>query len=103
MSNQYKALFINKVKEFINNLSEEDRGKVNCDINAMELNVFDSLYIKTLKKPIKELIIKKYRLLFFIHKKEIWFVGVFIKKTTKTPKKEIENANKIYKEIINLN
>jgi phage-related protein len=99
---KFKILFISAVKIFIDSLPEEDRAKINCATDAMELNNFDSLYIKTLKTPIKELIIKKYRFVFFINKNDIWFVGSFIKKTTKTPKNEIENAKRLYKEIINL-
>lgn len=101
--NKFKILFISKVKDFIETLPDDDRGKINCATDAMELSNFDSLYIKTLKTPIKELIIKKYRLIFFINKNEIWFTGAFIKKTAKTPKKEIENSYKLYKEIISLN
>lgn len=100
--NKFKVLFINEVKDFINSLPDEDRGKINCDSNAMELGNFDSLYIKTLSTPIKELIIKKYRLIFFIKNNEIWFIGAFIKKTAKTPRNKIETAKKLYKEIINL-
>lgn len=100
--NKLKVLFTNEVREFINSLPDEDRGKINCETIAMGLGNFNSLYIKTLNTPIKELIIKKYRLIFFIHKNEIWFIGAFIKKTAKTPKNEIENAKKLYKEIINL-
>lgn len=98
--NRFKILFINEVRDFINTLSEEDRGKINCDTNAMEFGNFDSLYIKTLQTPIKELIIKKYRLIFFVYKNEIWFIGAFIKKTAKTPKSEIKKAKRLYKEII---
>ena len=82
--NKFKILFINDVRNFINSLSDEDKVKINCDINAMELGNFNSLYIKRLSSPVKELIIKKYRLIFFINKNEI------------------ENAKKLYKEIINL-
>jgi len=100
--NRFKILFISEVKDFINRLPDEDRGKINCITDAMMLGNFNSLYTKTLRSPVKELIIKKYRLIFFINKNEIWFIRAFIKKTAKTPKNEIENAKKLYREIINL-
>lgn len=97
MSNKYFALFLDNVRNFIDTLPDDDQGKINATVIAMESGDFESIYIKTLKTPIKELIIKKYRLVFFIHQNTIYFIGVFIKKSTKTPKKEIENAKKIYK------
>lgn len=98
----FQAILLNKVKEFITTLSNEDKVKFRGMAHGMELGNFDSLYIKTLKTPIRELIIKNYRFIFFIYKNEIWFIGAFIKKTAKTPKNEIENAQKLYDKIIKL-
>jgi len=97
---KFKVLFLHKVQSFITTLSDEDKGKIRCTADSMELGNFDFLYIKTLKTPIKELIIKNYRFIFFINKNEIWFVGAFTKKSAKTPRKEIENAKRLYSEII---
>ena len=100
--NRFQVTLLQKVKEFIAILSDEDKIKFRGIAHSMELGIFDSLYIKTLKTPIRELIIKNYRFIFFINKNEIWFVGAFIKKTAKTPKNEIENAKKLYDKIIRL-
>lgn len=100
MNNKYFALFFDDVRNFIKILPNEDQGKINATVVIMESGDFESIYIKTLKTPIKELIIKKYRLVFFIHKNIIYFIGMFIKKSTKTSRKESENAEKIYKTII---
>jgi len=100
--NKFNIVLLNEVREFITTLPEEDRIKFRGIARSMELGVFDSLYIKTLKTPIRELIIKNYRFIFFINKNKIWFVGAFIKKTAKTPKSEIENAQKLYSKIISL-
>jgi phage-related protein len=100
MDNKYYALFLDDVRNFIGTLPNEDQGKINATVVAMESGDFESSYIKTLKTPIKELIIKRYRLIFFIYQNTIYFIGVFIKKSAKTPKKEIENAEKIYKMMI---
>lgn len=83
------------VKQFVSELPNEDQGKIRGAIEAMEFGDFESLYIKTLKSPIKELIIKRYRLVFFPHKACLYFVGAFIKKTAKTPKHEIDKAEKM--------
>ena len=100
MDNKYLALFLEDVRIFIDMLPNEDQGKINATTIAMESGDFESIYIKTLKTPIKELIIKKYRLIFFIHKNTIYFIRAFVKKSQKTPKKEMENAEKIYKIIM---
>lgn len=103
MSNTYFALFLDEVKEFIEKLGYSDQGKINGIIAAMEAGNFESIYIKTIKTPIRELIVKKYRFIFFIHKNTIYFIGVFVKKTAKTPKFEIDNAQKIYRIILENN
>ena len=100
MSNIYFPLFLDDVKDFIKNLADADQGKINAIVRAMEMGDFKSVYIKTLKAPIKELIIKKYRFIFFINKNTIYFIRAFVKKTAKTPKNEIENAKKVYKIIL---
>lgn len=68
----------------------------------MEQGAFHSVYIKTLRGPIKELIVKQYRMLFFTLGYTIYFVRVFRKKSKKTPRKEIEYAERIYKLITNV-
>ncbi len=75
--NKYKVLLLRSVQDFIATLNEEDRGKVKCMGDSMELGNFDSLYIKTLETPIKELIIKNYRFIFFINKNEIYKYNYF--------------------------
>lgn len=103
MGNKYFVLFLQNVKDFIETLPSEDQGKINATITSIELGSFESIYIKTVRTPIKELIIKKYRIIFFIHHTTIYFIGAFVKKTAKTPSKEIKNAEKIYKIIIENN
>ena len=95
--NILKAFYLSNVKDFINNLSISDQIKIKGAINALEKGEFQSVYIKHLKGNIKELRVKKYRLIFFIFKQDICFARIFIKKTIKTPIKEIESAEKIYK------
>ena len=97
---KYKIFFLNRVNDFISKIPENDRAKINAARVTMESGDFESLEIKTLKTPIKELIIKRYRLLFFINKDLIYFVNAFMKKTQKTPKNEIIISEKLFRDIV---
>lgn len=98
---KYFALFFYNTESFIESLPEQERYKVRASILSLKLGDFVSVHIKTLKGPIKELIVKKYRIVFFLHKSALCFIGAFVKKTAKTPKREIENAERAYGNIIN--
>lgn len=93
---KFEVQFFNEALDFIGQLPETDRAKILANIKMMETN-FDVVYTKLLKSPIRELIVKKYRLLFFIKKDMIYFVLGFIKKTQKAPAQEIERAENVYK------
>ena len=100
MENKYKIIVLDNVELFRKNIPEPDRTKITSAISTIGSGDFESLFIKTIKSPIKELKFKNYRLLFVIKENIVYFIGGFTKKTNKTPKKEIENAENIYK-IIN--
>jgi phage-related protein len=97
MTYPLKVIVLENVALFRKNLPEQDRVKINGSITAIRYGHYDNIYIKSLRGVIKELIIKRFRFIFFIDKNIVYFVGAFIKKTNKTPKGEIENAEKIYK------
>ena len=97
---KYQAVFLEKTKDFINSLTQAEQGRIAAQIKVMEFGQFEIVHIKTLQRPIKELIIGKYRFVFFIEKHLIYFVYAFIKKTQKTPKQYIQIAQQIYKQII---
>jgi len=92
-----KVIVLNEVEIFRKSLSEKDKSKINASIIAMRFGQHESIYTKPLKGTLRELIIKRFRFIFFKDKDIIYFIGAFIKKTNKTPRKEIENAEKIYK------
>ena len=83
-------------------LENNERAKIMSAVDRMASGDFQSVFIKKLRDEIKELKVKRHRLIFFIKDQGIYFVGVFMKKTAKTPKREIENALKIYQRIIKL-
>ena len=102
MSEKYETIFADKVNEYMDELDSNEKAKIMSVIGLMISGDFQSVFIKKLKGEIKELKVKRHRLIFFIINKGIYFIGAFMKKTAKTPKKEIENALKIYQMIIKL-
>ena len=97
----YGLVILAKVRKFIDGLSVADQMKVTAHVEKIMIGEFKSLYIKTLHSPLKELIIGSYRFIFFIDKGHVYFVNSFLKKTQKTPRQEIQLAEKNYKQIIN--
>ncbi|MEK7128706.1 MAG: type II toxin-antitoxin system RelE/ParE family toxin [Patescibacteria group bacterium] len=101
MENEFRIILLRDIETFISYLSPEDQDKISGAIRALRNKKFDSIYIKQLRGDIKELRVKKIRLIFFIHKETVYFVRILIKKTNKTPKNEIDMAEKNYKLITN--
>ena len=90
-------IFRNEVKEFIRSLPRELRQKFAVATLALSEGSFEQVFIKHLKGVIKEAKIQRYRLIFFTHDNSIYFVRIFMKKTNKTPRKEIELVERYYK------
>lgn len=101
MEKELKIILLNDVEDFILKLLIKDQQKISGAIENLRGGKFELLYLKQLKGDIKELRVKKYRLIFFIYKNTVYFTRVFLKKTNKTPKNEIDFAEKCYKLIIN--
>lgn len=97
METELRVILLRGVETFISELSVDDQDKISGAIETLGNKKFDSVYIKQLRGDIKELKVKKYRLIFFIYKEDIYFISIFIKKTNKTPKNEIDTAEKNYK------
>jgi len=100
MGNKFRIVLLQHIEIFISNLSPDDQGKISGAVEALKNKKFTSIFIKQLRGDIKELKVKKYRLIFFIHQETVYFIRIFIKKTNKTPKNEIDIAEKHYKLII---
>lgn len=94
---QYQVVILCEVARFLERIDTEDRGMISRQIEQMETADFSSLFIKTIYSPLRELKIKKYRLLFFINKNIIYIISAFIKKSQKTPQREIIRAQNIIK------
>jgi phage-related protein len=96
----YTVLFLGSVKKMLVSIPEIDRAKITANITIMSEGGFHFVYTKKLQAPIRELIVKKYRFIFFIHGRFLYFIHCFIKQSAKTPKQEINYARKIYQMII---
>ncbi len=97
----YAVQFWGNTDNFIKELPRKLQAKVKEEISCMKRNDFRAVRVKTLRGPIGELKVKRYRLLFFIYGSTIFFAGAFVKKTEKTPRAELEKAENIYRMIIN--
>jgi len=97
----FASIILKKVDEFIDELPGHVIGKIMDDIGAVLEGDYFNIHVKTISGKIKELIVGDYRVVFFLNSNTIYFIHIFLKKTRKTPKKEIEYAEKIYKQIIN--
>lgn len=100
--NNYIPLFFEDAEDFIESLSDKDKAKILAEIKMLETH-FDLVYTKPLRGSIRELLVRHYRLLFFIHNQTIYFTHGFVKKSQKTPVREIEKAELIYKQLKKLN
>ena len=93
---RYRALVLESARRYIDNLSESAQGAIRADIDAMKFGDFNSVYTKTLKGKIRELIVGRHRISYFVIRGVLYFVRGFPKKSAKTPKKEIEYAEQVY-------
>ena len=91
--------FLPRAKEYIARLSGKEQGRVAADIDAMQSGDFEAVATKLLRIPIRELIVGNHRFTYFTIPPLLYFVSGFLKKSQKTPKKEIEYALHIFKQI----
>lgn len=91
----FDAKLLGKTRKFIRSLNENDRAKIAAAIRTLEFGDYQSVQTKSLRGPIKELIVRSYRIIFFTKDTTIYFVSAFRKKSRKTPSNEIKNAENI--------
>lgn len=88
---------LESVRDFLEKLPAEERGRIAENVQNLQDDDFRLVTIKTLHGPIKEVIIRQYRLVFFRKSEVIYIVEGFKKQSRKTPLRVIERAEKIYK------
>lgn len=92
---------LDDVSDFLAKLSREDDAKIAAHLKSLAINQTEGLTIKPLKGKIKELVVKQYRIVFFRINNTGYVVDAFRKQSKKTPKRIIERAEKIYRDINN--
>ncbi len=98
MDQMFQAFLFDEVQAFTKSLSKSDRGKIFAAITTLQTGDSRSVHVKTLRGPIRELIIKQYRLIFFTAHHTLYFASAFVKKSQKTPRREIDRVENIYKQ-----
>lgn len=95
------------VLEYINKLHGKERSKIYKYIEILRINdgVLDEPYSRHIKGKIRELRVdfgkNRHRIFYFAFiEKNIVFLSAFLKKTAKTPLREIKKAEDIYYSVI---
>ncbi len=94
--NKLGLQIFDRVTEFIGSLHEDEQVRILEDIESIRLGDFEAVYIKTLRGPIKEFIVRRTRVIFCIENETLYALRAFTKKTMKTPRREIEMAERMY-------
>ena len=93
----YCIFLMSAVERFLETMPPADRGQFRANLTLLEHADFQLPYTKKLKGIIRELIVGNYSFIFFIKDSSVYFTSAFKKKSTKTPRREIERAEKYYK------
>ena len=96
MVSSLNVVVLEGAKKYLLTISDDERGLIARDIESLRMNETEHVDIKQLRRKIRELRSGPHRLSYFERKQTLYFVRGFRKKSTKTPKREIEYAEKIY-------
>lgn len=84
---------------YIVSLKESEQGALLAQIEALQAGDFTSITTKQLRGKIRELKMGSHRITYFQKKNELYLIRGFLKKSAKTPKREIDYAESIYRQI----
>lgn len=90
---------LDTVIEFLESLSADDAAKMAAHLKSLEMDQTEGLTIKPLKGKVKEIVVKQYRIVFFRIGTRGYVVDAFRKQSKKTPKRIIERAERIYRDM----
>lgn len=96
MEKPFSIQFLDTAAKYTGSISIADQATLAAHLGFIRLGDFGSVRTKQLRGPIRELIVGHHRLTYFRLGMVLYFVRGFRKKTAKTPKSEIEYAEKIY-------
>ena len=97
----YQVKIFEPAREYIESLKVAEQGTIKDDMEAMRSGDLQSVRTKNLRGKIYELIVGNHRITYFLIGNSLYFIRGFRKKSAKTPRKEIEYAEKIYRELEN--
>src|ERR1043166_724977 len=96
MEKRHRMQFLSSATEYIASVPEREQAVIAAHIEYMRSGDFKSVRAKQLRGPVRELIVGHHRLTYFQFDSVLYFVRGFRKKTAKTPKSEIDYAEKVY-------
>ncbi len=91
------AVFLDGARRYVATIPDGQRGAILRDIEALCTNDAKGVHTRQLQGKIRELKSGSHRITYFKLDRVLYFVRGFRKKSAKTPKQEIEYAEKIYK------
>ena len=99
MNDRFQIRFLESANRYIETLSKTEKANVIGDVYALKSGRPEAVRTKQLRGPIRELIVGHHRITYFKLESTLFFVRGFRKKTQKTPLKEIEYAEAIYRSL----
>ncbi|MEJ0053882.1 MAG: type II toxin-antitoxin system RelE/ParE family toxin [bacterium] len=99
MSDRYDVYFLEAARTYVEGLAAGEQGAIAADIDAMRAGELQIPNTKQLRRAVRELISGHHRITYVLIANSIYFIRGFRKKTDKTPKAEIEYAEKIWKQL----
>ena len=94
-----KLHILDAVNKFLESITDEDSAKIAAHLKSLQDNRTEGLIIKPLQGKIKEIAIRQYRVVFFVTGAAGYAVAAFKKQSKKTPKRVIEQAERILRDI----
>ena len=98
MGVKYEAVESERLKKYLARLPVSESGKILSAIAVMAEGDFALVRTKKLEGPIRELIVGRHRITYFLLERNLYFVSGFMKKSRKAPKDEIAYARSAYTE-----
>jgi len=95
MPRSFQTVILTGAKRYVAGIPKVDRGAILRGIEVLAVGNLEEAHTKQLRGPIRELITGHHRLTYFKLNSTIYFVSGFRKKSTKTPKQEIEYAEAV--------
>lgn len=88
------------VGRYLGELSQKDEIKISADIMALAKGLKANISTKQLRGEVRELIVKRHRIVYFTVNMTLYLTGAFLKGSKKTPSRFIDQAMIIYRDIL---